>query len=121
MSGVRLTVVGPPDRDVLGEGGDPVPVFRALSDPLRCRLLAHLCRRGETSRAELEAALGATKTMLTYHIRTLAQAGLVDVHGSARALTYSVRRETFEELQRWLADPRSAAPTGRDGVACARR
>jgi DNA-binding transcriptional ArsR family regulator len=88
--------------------GGPLPVFRALSDPLRWELLGHLCRRGKVPRSELERALGVSKTMLTYHIRALAQAGLIDTHGTARSLTYAVRWGSLAQLTGWLGDPRSA-------------
>jgi DNA-binding transcriptional ArsR family regulator len=93
---------------------EPVPVFRALSDPLRWELLGHLRRRAEMPRAELERALGVSKTMLSYHTRALVQAGLVEVHGSARAMRYTVRRDALAALERWLDDPRSAAPSGKE-------
>ncbi|WP_051683562.1 helix-turn-helix transcriptional regulator [Blastococcus sp. URHD0036] len=95
-----------------GLPADPVAVFRALSDPLRWQLLGHLCRRTEMPRAELERALGVSKTMLSYHTRALLQAGLIDVRGSARALTYAVRRDAVADLEQWLDDPRSAAASG---------
>ncbi|SEO54750.1 ArsR/SmtB family transcription factor [Trujillonella endophytica] len=86
----------------------PLPVFRALSDPLRWELLGHLCRRGETRRSELERVLGVSKTMLTYHVRALVQAGLIEASGSARRLTYAVREDAIAQLRGWLGDPRSA-------------
>ncbi|MGY1773961.1 ArsR/SmtB family transcription factor [Blastococcus sp. SYSU D00813] len=106
---------------MLDERGGPVPVFRALADPLRRQLVGHLCRCGQTSRRELQLVLGVTKTMLTYHVRTLAQAGLIDVHGSARSLSYTVRRATLADLDRWLTDPRSARPARAEEPVCGRR
>jgi DNA-binding transcriptional ArsR family regulator len=100
------------DRPFRSSG--PIPVFRALSEPLRWELLGHLCRRVEMSRVELEQLLGVSKTMLSYHTRALVLAGLIEVYGSARALTYAVCQEALAELEGWLDDPRSAAPAGRE-------
>ena len=92
-----------PDRSVR-----PLPGFRAVSDPLRWELLGHLCRRGEMPRSDLQRVLRVTRTTLTYHIRALVQAGLVETSGTARSLTYAVRWESLAQLRGWLGDPRSA-------------
>lgn len=54
-----------------------VKKLKALSDPVRLRILEILHRRGETCVCELEAALGMTQSNISFHVNTLKKAGLV--------------------------------------------
>jgi DNA-binding transcriptional ArsR family regulator len=57
------------------------PVFAALGDPTRLRLVAMLCAGSALSIAQLTAGTAVTRQAITKHLKVLAQAGIVhDVH-----------------------------------------
>ena len=53
------------------------PVFAALGDPTRLRLVAALCAGGALSIAQLTAGTAITRQAVTKHLEVLADAGLV--------------------------------------------
>lgn len=56
--------------------------LRALAHPLRSRLLAHLRVHGTATATELAAALGTHTGATSYHLRRLAEAGLIEDTGT---------------------------------------
>lgn len=69
-------------------------LYKALSEEPRLRILALLLRHGELCVCDLEAALGATQSKTSRHVRYLAAAGLVQD-----------RRDGVRTLYRLPADP----------------
>jgi DNA-binding transcriptional ArsR family regulator len=53
------------------------PVFAALGDPTRLRLIAALCAGGALSIAQLTTGTAITRQAVTKHLEVLADAGLV--------------------------------------------
>lgn len=69
----------------------PLDGLRVLAHPLRLRLLSLLT--GESlSAAEAARALGQTQANVSYHLRRLAQAGLVDLVGETRVRGGAAKR-----------------------------
>ena len=58
-------------------GSDLAPVFFALGDKTRLRLIAVLCAGGAFSIAQLTGNTQITRQAVTKHLRVLADAGLV--------------------------------------------
>jgi len=56
---------------------DAAPVFAALGDATRLRLVARLCGGGPLSIARLSEGAGVTRQAITKHLHALADAGLV--------------------------------------------
>ncbi len=56
---------------------DGAPVFAALGDPIRLRILARLSTGGPLSIAQLTDGETVTRQAITKHLETLAAAGLV--------------------------------------------
>jgi ArsR family transcriptional regulator len=77
-------------------------LFQALSDPTRLRILSQLCE-GEQCVCDLGNAVDARQSRLSFHLRTLREAGLVADRREGRWIYYSLRPETLTELQRVLA------------------
>ena len=71
------------------------PLFAALGDQTRLRMLARLCEEGPLSITELAAGSQVTRQAVTKHLQVLADAGLVR---SARAGRESVFRLTPRRL-----------------------
>ena len=53
------------------------PVFAALGDPTRLRVIARLCGEGPLSITQLSAGARVTRQAITKHLHTLSEAGLV--------------------------------------------
>jgi DNA-binding transcriptional ArsR family regulator len=56
---------------------DSAPLFAALGDPTRLRLVAALCVGGALSITQLTAGTAVTRQAVTKHLQVLADAGLV--------------------------------------------
>jgi DNA-binding transcriptional ArsR family regulator len=90
---------------------DVTEVFRAMSDPVRLRLLGQLARYDEVSRHAVQESLALPKAMLTYHAKILIEAGLVDVRKCGRRLVYALRPGAVAEVYELLEDLERGATT----------
>ena len=79
-----------------------MPVFAALADPTRRRLL-ELLAAGERSAGELAAEFGISRPGVSRHLRVLREAGLVRARGTASAGSHSVDPAPLAEVAEWLA------------------
>ena len=61
--------------------------YRTIAHPLRSRILAHLRLHGGATATELAKALGTHTGATSYHVRVLADAGLVEDTGLGNAKT----------------------------------
>lgn len=82
-------------------------LFHALSDETRLRVL-ELLRGGERCVCDLSEALGAQQSRLSFHLRTLKEAGLVSDRRQGRWIYYAVRAEALDELELRLRPLRPA-------------
>jgi ArsR family transcriptional regulator len=78
-------------------------VFHALSDPTRLDILERL-RAGERCVCDLQGALDAAQSRLSFHLRILRDAGLVADRKDGRWVYYSLRPEAIDELAKALGD-----------------
>lgn len=76
--------------------------FHALSDPTRVEILERL-RGGERCVCELTGALDAAQSRLSFHLRTLREAGLVADRREGRWVYYRLVPEALEGLSEALA------------------
>ena len=79
-----------------------VPVFAALADPTRRRLL-ELLAAGERSVGELAAEFDISRPGVSRHLRVLREAGLVRARGEGQRRLYSVDPAPLDEVDDWLA------------------
>ncbi len=80
-------------------------IARALSDPIRVRILDAL-RSGccnERCQCELQPMFEISQPTMSHHMRRLREAGLIEVERRGRWAYYSVRPEVLEELKSWLS------------------
>ncbi|HEY5221625.1 MAG TPA: metalloregulator ArsR/SmtB family transcription factor [Microbacteriaceae bacterium] len=80
------------------------PVFAALGDANRQRLLFLLVRDGRASASSLAPSLEVSRQAVDKHLRVLARAGLVESARAGREVLYSVRREELERSAAWLRE-----------------
>lgn len=89
-------------------------VFHALSDPTRLRIIARLAG-GERCVCELTDALDAAQSRLSFHLKTLKEAGLVTDRRAGRWAFYTLKPEAFAECSALMADLGVAAKEVREG------
>jgi ArsR family transcriptional regulator len=85
-------------------------LFHALADETRLRILEHLAAR-EHCVCDLTDALEAGQSRLSFHLKTLKDAGLVTDRRQGRWIYYSLRPEAVDELRDVVAA--IGAPRGR--------
>jgi DNA-binding transcriptional ArsR family regulator len=78
------------------------PLFAALGDETRLRVVARLCEEGPLSIAKLSAGADVTRQAVTKHLRVLAGAGLVKSKRAGRENVYQLQPRRLTEAQRLL-------------------
>jgi len=94
--------------------GDPVLLaraFQALADDKRVRIL-ELLGEGERCVCDLAETIDITQPLLSFHLRTLREAGLVSSNRKGRWVHYSLNREALEQLERAAGALAAGAFTG---------
>ena len=71
--------------------------FHALSDETRLQILEHL-RGGEHCVCELTEALDLGQSLLSFHLKTLKDAGLVRDRREGRWMYYAVEEEALRDM-----------------------
>jgi ArsR family transcriptional regulator len=77
--------------------------FHALSDPLRISVL-ELLRQRELCVCDLCEALGVSQSKLSFHLKTLKEAGLVKSRQEGRWIYYSLNLNQFSVLEAYLSE-----------------
>jgi DNA-binding transcriptional ArsR family regulator len=78
------------------------PVFAALGDETRLRLIALLCAGGALSIAQLTAGTDITRQAVTKHLHVLADAGLVRDLRQGRERLWEFEPSRLDEARRSL-------------------
>jgi DNA-binding transcriptional ArsR family regulator len=78
------------------------PIFAALGDETRLRLVARLCSGGPQSIARLTAGSEVTRQAVTKHLLVLAGAGLVRGVRQGRESRWALKPEQLEAARRYL-------------------
>lgn len=81
---------------------DPGPVFEALADPMRRRLLSQLASSPATA-TELASELPITRQAVAKHLASLSQAGLLERERTGRDVRYRVTPQPLTEAVSWMA------------------
>lgn len=79
-----------------------VPVFAALGDETRLRLVALLCAGGALSIVQLTADTDITRQAVTKHLQVLAEAGLVRDVRQGRERLWEFEPSRLDEARRSL-------------------
>jgi DNA-binding transcriptional ArsR family regulator len=78
------------------------PVFAALGDETRLRLVARMSAAGRLSIAELTSGTGVTRQAVTKHLLVLAGAGLVRDSREGRERRWELESARLDEARRAL-------------------
>src|SRR5260370_7788454 len=75
---------------------EAAPVFAALGDPTRLRVVARLCVDGPLSITRLSEGAEVTRQAITKHLHVLANAGLVRDHRHGRERIWELEPSRLE-------------------------
>ena len=76
--------------------------FQALSDPLRLRVVELLLHSQELCVCELRKQLDVIPSKLSFHLKILKQANLLNSHKEGNWIYYSLNLSQFIVLQQYL-------------------
>jgi len=82
---------------------DSAPLFAALGDETRLRLVGRLCDDGPMSITRLTAGSHITRQAITKHLRVMEQAGLVRSTRHGREIVWQLQHQRLEDARRYLA------------------
>lgn len=83
--------------------------FKALSDPLRLQIL-ELLREQQLCVCDLCDRLGVRQSKLSFHLKTLKEAGLLRSMQQGKWVYYSLNLPQFAVLEQYLSDFRRFSP-----------
>ena len=89
--------------------------FHALSDETRLEIVG-LLSHGERCVCELQDVLDAAQSRLSFHLKTLKDAGLVTDRREGRWVYYALNRDALDEI----AEFASGVKPGKHAGSCAR-
>lgn len=81
---------------------DAAPLFAALGDPARLRIIAKLCEAGPLPIVRLTQGENISRQAITKHLRALSDAGLVRNERSGRESVWQLEPLGLAEAQRYL-------------------
>lgn len=94
-----------------------VTLFHALSDETRLALLDRL-KNGEQCVCELTDAMKAAQSRLSFHLKVLKDAGLVEDRREGRWMYYSLNAQALEELEDLVDSLKKAARSAGSAQRC---
>jgi len=78
------------------------PIFTALGDKTRLRIVSRLCQEGPLSISRLTDGTSMSRQAITKHLRVLSDAGLVETERSGRERRWNVRKRELGQVRRHL-------------------
>ncbi|PSN16093.1 ArsR family transcriptional regulator [filamentous cyanobacterium CCT1] len=91
------------------DSGMLVARFKALSDPLRLEVI-ELLRSQEMCVCDLCDRMAIAQSKLSFHLKTLREAGLISARQDGRWIYYSLNSAEFGELEDYLSTLRQLSP-----------
>lgn len=88
---------------------DMIAIFKALSEPLRVEVI-ELLREEEMCVCDLCDRLHVAQSKLSFHLKSLKQAGLVRSRQEGRWIYYRLNLSRLVELEEYLSDFRRYSP-----------
>jgi len=76
--------------------------YLALANPTRLRIIARLAREGDLQVSDLARQLRVSQPRISWHLRLLRRARIVETHRSGREVRCSLNRAAIREFQHHL-------------------
>ncbi|GAA1811278.1 helix-turn-helix transcriptional regulator [Planosporangium flavigriseum] len=80
------------------QAADLAPMFKALGDPVRLRLMSMIASTDEVCVCDLTDAFDLSGPTISHHLRVLREAGLVDSERRATWVWYRARPQALKQL-----------------------
>jgi DNA-binding transcriptional ArsR family regulator len=81
---------------------DHIPIFHALADPARLRMVETM-KAGECAVGDIVERMDIRQSGVSRHLRILTEAGIVQMRPDGQRRLYSLRKEAFDQLDAWVA------------------
>jgi DNA-binding transcriptional ArsR family regulator len=91
-----------PSRSSAAKLAEAAPLFAALGDETRLRLVSRLCAEGPLSIARLSEGTDITRQAITKHLQALADAGMVQGTRAGRERIWQLEPRRLEKARRCL-------------------
>ena len=91
--------------------------FHALADETRLRIV-HRLSEGEECVCDLTDVLGTGQSLLSFHLKTLKEAGILRDRREGRWVYYSLNSEAIEEIEKLLGSLRAMNGRPQVGSKC---
>ncbi len=91
--------------------------FQALSDETRLEIVRMLSH-GERCVCELQRVLDAAQSRLSFHLKTLKDAGLVSDRREGRWVYYALNRDALDEIANFTSSVKPGRHAGSCRLAC---
>jgi len=95
------------------------PMFKALSDPIRLRLLSLIASTAEICVCDLTGAFAVTGATISHHLRVLREAGMVDSERRGTWVYYRAQRDALALLGALLTGDAAAPAADQAGLISA--
>lgn len=86
-----------------------LPLFQAFADGYRIQIV-ELLRDQELCACDIAKALGITQSKLSFHLKTLREAGLIEGRQEGRWIYYRLNLQQFVLLEQYIAEFRRFSP-----------
>ncbi len=73
-------------------------LLKAVADPTRLGVLDRLAAHGERCHCDLESDLGVPANRLSFHLKVLREAGIVETHRLGKRVSYRLVDRVLERL-----------------------
>jgi DNA-binding transcriptional ArsR family regulator len=83
---------------------DITEVFKAFSDPIRWLMVVEMAQVDELPATALEDIVPVKKPTISYHVKVLYHAGLLEVRKDGRNFFYRLRRDVLRDVLRETSD-----------------
>lgn len=81
-------------------------IFTALSDPTRRTIVELLAQHGCLAASDISGRFPVSPPAISQHLKTLREAGLVQVEVRAQQRIYRINPKGINELETWLSQTR---------------
>ncbi len=87
------------------QAGLIAPMFKALGDPVRLRLMSMIASQSEACVCDLTGEFALSGPTISHHLKVLREAGLIDGERRGTWVYYRVRPAALDQLAALLTSP----------------
>jgi DNA-binding transcriptional ArsR family regulator len=91
-------------RTTAAKLSDAAPVFTALGDETRLRIVGRLCREGPLSISRLTDGSRMSRQAVTKHLRVLSEAGVARSRRRGRERIWEIESRRLAEVRQYLGE-----------------